>query len=505
MEQVPVNRVFIFGLLFAVLSVPSFAVHVAVLETISSQNALGLSERQYLTDELRAQAVKALPAELNFTIMTRENIIAMLPPGKSIEECEGSCLVETGKNISADYVAQGRVGRFGKDLTLTVELYETAGAKLVGSFTAKSADAEGLLESVKLQSPELFAKVRGTGAMQVKSGISGFSGGQRPLVVHVNTSPVGAMLSVDGRPVTACHETPCDVQVMPGDHRFLVALDDYDDFDSVYTVSRNAQTLQLPLSQNFGTLVIAPVFRDYARESNLYVKIDGNPSRYDIIRLAPGNHLVEISHPCYEPVKFNAGIVKGDSFRFDSALVVAVGELSLKAEMNGTPQIVPVWVNGKEAGSTPYLGEVPLCAKIALGEDRNPDPVKLKYHETVKYTQYLKGEASVDASGKTIPQSKKSMARSAAASVGGNKDPGHHIKIIPTVLMALGAASLGAGVYEYLQVKKERKKYDDLDYPSQSKADSQWDKVQQAKNLQYGFYGAGAVLLCAGLVWTIAF
>src|SRR5574344_1932698 len=111
----------IFFFLIALLPGSLFAAHVAVLETISPQGVLDVSDRQYLTDELRAQAVRALPAELNFTIMTRENIIAMLPPGKSIEQCEGSCLVETGKNISADYVAQGRVGKFGNKLTLTVE------------------------------------------------------------------------------------------------------------------------------------------------------------------------------------------------------------------------------------------------------------------------------------------------------------------------------------------------------------------------------------------------
>ena len=117
-----------------------FATHVAVLETISAKDALSLEEKQYLTDVLRSEAVRALPASKGFVIMTRENIQMMLPPGKAIEDCEGSCLVETGKNISADYVAQGRIGRFGSNLTITVELYETAGNKLIGSFAAKSFD-----------------------------------------------------------------------------------------------------------------------------------------------------------------------------------------------------------------------------------------------------------------------------------------------------------------------------------------------------------------------------
>ena len=82
---------------FALFAIPASATYVAVLETISPKDVLSLEEKQYLTDVLRSEAVKALPAEMNFTIMTRDNIQMMLPPGKGIEECEGSCLVETGK------------------------------------------------------------------------------------------------------------------------------------------------------------------------------------------------------------------------------------------------------------------------------------------------------------------------------------------------------------------------------------------------------------------------
>ena len=84
------------------LSIHSFAAFVAVLETVSIDKAITPAECRFLTDELRAQAGAALPAYMNYTIMTRENINVMLPPGKSIEDCEGSCIAETGRNIAAD-------------------------------------------------------------------------------------------------------------------------------------------------------------------------------------------------------------------------------------------------------------------------------------------------------------------------------------------------------------------------------------------------------------------
>ena len=145
--------------LLCLLALPSCATFVAVLETISSSDVISLEEKMYLTDVLRSEAVKALPAEQNYTIMTRENINMMLPPGKAVEECEGSCLVETGKNIAADFVAQGRVGRFANNLTLTVELYETAGNKLVGSFSGKAPNIESLENEMRQKSQEMFSKI----------------------------------------------------------------------------------------------------------------------------------------------------------------------------------------------------------------------------------------------------------------------------------------------------------------------------------------------------------
>ena len=147
-------------IIIAFLAEMSFAAkHIAVLETISEKDVIGRSEKIFLTDKLRDRAKAVLPASMGYVIMTRENINAMLPPGKSIEECEGSCLVETGKNIAADYVAQARVGKFGKQLTLTVELYETAENNLVSSFTTRKADAESLLEEIEREADNFFGKI----------------------------------------------------------------------------------------------------------------------------------------------------------------------------------------------------------------------------------------------------------------------------------------------------------------------------------------------------------
>lgn len=148
----------IFALLMA-FAVECLAVHVAVLETVTDESVkdrVPFPDRQYLTNVLREQAVTELPADQNFVIMTRENIQQMLPPGKAIEDCEGSCLVETGKNIAADFICKAQVGSFGGSLTLSAELYETAGNKLISIFNGRGADVNELLEIIKQKSPNFF-------------------------------------------------------------------------------------------------------------------------------------------------------------------------------------------------------------------------------------------------------------------------------------------------------------------------------------------------------------
>lgn len=90
-------------------------------------------------------------------------------------------------------------------------------------------------------------------------------------------------------------------------------------------------------------------------------------------------------------------IEKGKNERYEQPMVRAKGGLSLSAEFRGEPQSVPVFVNGNEVGKTPYLGEVPLCSRVAVGDKDDPEnvDVKLKFHETVEYVHELELNPSV--------------------------------------------------------------------------------------------------------------
>ena len=341
-----------------------------------------------------------MPAVQNFTIMTRENIQQMLPPGKSVEECEGSCLVETGKNIAADYVCQARIGSFDGDFTLSAELYETAGNKLIASFNGQGAGMKDLLQLIRTKSPDFFRSVKGSGRFTGVGGIGEVDGpgqfsfgGKKKFIVEIVTIPAGALPTIDGKGIQKCLSTPCKVQVEEGSHRFVATLDRYEDADSVVNVSMNNQKIELPLSPNFGWLEVNPKLPGpTATKGNINVMVDESRMEGSKFELEMGMHNVRLTHPCYDPVVFNVAIVKNKMEIFEKEMKRGKGGLELNAEYNGEPQTVAVYIDGLEAGSTPYVGEVPLCAEVSLKGNGWSEFVNVipKWHEVVSVVHKLK-------------------------------------------------------------------------------------------------------------------
>lgn len=386
--------------LFTLLLLPvvSLAKYVAVLETISDKELLTLQERQYLTDILRGQAVRALPAEQNWTIMTRENINVMLPPGKSIEDCEGSCLAETGKNIAADFVAQARITKFGNSLAISAELYETAGNKLVASFAGRGESVDDLEKIIKEQAVPFFKKIRsdswsgGSGFGDFGSNDSFSFAATQKFIVEIVTTPKGAIPTVDGKAIPKCTSTPCKVQLEAGEHRIVVSKDRYVDMDTLVNVVSNNQKIQVVMIANIGVVELSPTMSDaWKAKFSTQVSIDGESAKLGKNKVLPGVHAVRIEHPCYDPLEFKVAVQKGQTETFSGSLNVGIGGIELEVEKDGEPQSVPVFVDGTEVGATPYSGEVPVCAEITVGEDRQKVPVELKWHEVVKMSYVLKG------------------------------------------------------------------------------------------------------------------
>lgn len=99
-------------------------------------------DRVYFGDKVRGALREALPG---CTMMTRENVMQLLAAsGKTLEQCEGTCAVETGKMLGADLVVSGRMSRIGKRYTLSLRLHRTADSTLLEDATASGKSLEAI-------------------------------------------------------------------------------------------------------------------------------------------------------------------------------------------------------------------------------------------------------------------------------------------------------------------------------------------------------------------------
>jgi hypothetical protein len=126
---------------------------IAILE-LRNQAGLTPDEAAFFTDVARGGALTgAGPGHL---VMTRESILALLPPGTDLASCVGECEVETGRNVGADLVVSGDIVRVGGELKVVLKLHETASAALVGSTRASAPDLKQLEPAVEQAAIRLF-------------------------------------------------------------------------------------------------------------------------------------------------------------------------------------------------------------------------------------------------------------------------------------------------------------------------------------------------------------
>ncbi len=118
---------------------------IAVLQ-IHNKTSLKAEEVSFLSAQIQQKIqVKAIK---RYQVMTQENILALLPPNQTLEDCTlTECEVDTGRLLGADLIVTGQLLKFGtgkESLRLTLKLHETATGNLLLSHTIKANNANDL-------------------------------------------------------------------------------------------------------------------------------------------------------------------------------------------------------------------------------------------------------------------------------------------------------------------------------------------------------------------------
>jgi uncharacterized protein (TIGR02145 family) len=397
------------SLLFAL---PAFAQQTSVA-VLPSDGSLSSDELEILTDKMREAALKVLPTNA-FTLLKQDVVVKRLGGQESyVKECrESSCIVDLGKKAQVDYVVQASVRKLGALIMLKVELYHVGTEGLVGMLNDEAENVRSLLSVVEKKAPDVFGKIPGASGRKAPApspsfagGVSGvqttgedyeFDGGKSYLA-SITTEPEGAVLSFDGAPDSRCAKTPCTIVLAEGNVRIVASLEQYERGDTTVFVRQNNQSVSIRLKANFGVLEVKPAYLDGVGKSEGWsLSLNGKAVSSWENRLSPGAYKVELNHRCYDAISFEAGINKDKREVFDMANYVKLkkGGLVLDAERNGEPISEPVYVNGKQAGETPFSGSVPICAEIELGNNKEKVDVVLRHNEKVVHTVKSSGGVS---------------------------------------------------------------------------------------------------------------
>ncbi|MBI5525733.1 MAG: PEGA domain-containing protein [Deltaproteobacteria bacterium] len=335
---------------------------VAVLEF---RNEAGLTayESGTVTDLLRIAAREKLP-EREYIVMTRENMVKLLPPGTDLSKCvQAECEVDIGRQIGADFVVAGEVGRFGSALQVKMKLYDTKSGDLLSGQIAEARDTDGLKDPIKSKASVLFAKLtaraEAAGAEWVPEGA------EKKVIVPFESEPGGAVVLVDGKVV--CQKTPCSKGVTEGLHQVSMQIEGYSPRTGRVDIQKGAAVL-FKLVRDAGWLTVQ------ANTQDVVVKVNGaEKGKAPVARLElpAGRYEVSGTAPCHYDETQKVVLEPGAEKTVTLAPKPKVGAIDVAAEDEKGNEIeADVFVDGKRVGTAPGLFKVSVCAKSLVVEHR---------------------------------------------------------------------------------------------------------------------------------------
>jgi formylglycine-generating enzyme required for sulfatase activity len=131
---------------------------IAVLELKNNSKGLVKNEEVSYLSNLVRQASGRLPQD-RFLIMTQENILSLLPEGKSLEDCQKDCAISTGRELGANYIITGEVVKFGDSIRIALTLHESKSGALKASDNIAGQKVEELEGKVQGATVGLFGEM----------------------------------------------------------------------------------------------------------------------------------------------------------------------------------------------------------------------------------------------------------------------------------------------------------------------------------------------------------
>ena len=349
-------------------------VRVAVLD-IANEAGITPTEADYLTDRVRDAVMRKLPAS-RFTIMTRESVIELLPPGVDPADCsEAECEIEIGKMLGAAYIVTGEVLNFAGELRLNLKTHHCATAAFLGSETVKGSDLRQLEDSIRETAGQLGAQIKKHGeGLSLGGGFQPGSGDVAPagdwmpefikkVIVSFKSDPPGAQVILNG---SIIHDkiTPFSIEVEVGLADVSMQKGRYWPKEETLDIRSNQDPGEVnwTLEPNFGWLSVT------SDPPGLRVEIDDRETGITPLidfEVSPGEHRVQLINEQYYPAWENTFVHRGERYAISFTPPPREGGLQVSAkDSEGNALVADVFVDSKEFGITP------CTEKLLIGKHR---------------------------------------------------------------------------------------------------------------------------------------
>lgn len=138
----------------------------AALDLADPGALLNEADARLLSDTIRITSRSVLPAE-QYIIMTKDNIFQLLPPDINVADCGGDCAIEAGRNLGARHLLTGEVASVGGMYRISISLYDTESANLLGVTQASGKEIFDLEASLVQETTRLLMALPGAAPDQL--------------------------------------------------------------------------------------------------------------------------------------------------------------------------------------------------------------------------------------------------------------------------------------------------------------------------------------------------
>lgn len=311
-----------------------------------------------LSDKVR-EGVLAGAQGQGLVVMTRENM-AVIAKDMDIDlSCvEGECEVETARNLGASLVISGGVVKVDTVWIATLKLHETTQGGLLGTAEARSETPLGLVDQVagvvQIMVRDKIAPAK-RGDVAFGGDVQAVRKGTRTVLVRFESSPVGAVVHVDGQ--LECNRTPCTSEVPIGRRQVVFSMAQYRSDTQSIEVADNGQAVTGTLKARFAQVTVQS-------DRPVTFTVDGERSGTTnrTVRMPAGTHRVQVDDRCFAPKGVELTVSEGEQRVLKLAADKQMVPLEVRATgPDGSPVVADVYLDGQRVGTTIYSDMVWAC------------------------------------------------------------------------------------------------------------------------------------------------